>query len=65
MARYAVLNADNIVVNVIEWDGVTPYDPGEGLTLQFVPTVDIGRVWDGNDYVPPVSEETTTTPPGA
>lgn len=56
MARYAVLNSDNVVVNVIEWDGVTPYDPGEGLTLQFVPTVDIGRVWDGTDFVNPEGE---------
>lgn len=56
MARYAVLNQDNVVVNVIEWDGVTPYDPGEGLTLQFVPTVDIGRVWDGTDFVTPEGE---------
>jgi hypothetical protein len=33
MAKYEIRNAQNEVVNVIEWDGVSPFDPGEGLTL--------------------------------
>jgi len=31
--NYAVVNADNVVVNVIVWDGTTGYNPGDGLTL--------------------------------
>lgn len=61
MPNYAVLDENNVVVNVIVWDGVTPYDPGPGLTLQFVPAVDIGRVWDGTDFVDPSTLTTTTT----
>lgn len=60
MAKYAVLNSNNEVVNLIEWDGVSEYNPGEGLTLRHVPVAKIGRIWDGFDYVLP-SEITTTT----
>lgn len=31
--RYAVVDSEDVVVNVILWDGVTEYDPGEGLAL--------------------------------
>lgn len=40
MARYAVLDGDTIV-NVIEWDGKTEYDPGEGLRV--MPEADIPK----------------------
>ena len=36
LADYAVV-ADGKVVNVIVWDGVSSYDPGEGLTLVPLP----------------------------
>ena len=29
MARYAVINNANIVTNVAEWDGVTPWTPND------------------------------------
>jgi hypothetical protein len=31
--RYAVVDGEGLVVNVILWDGETPYDPGDGLEL--------------------------------
>ena len=31
MSRYLELDTDGRVVNVIIWDGVTPYDPGYTL----------------------------------
>lgn len=32
--QYAVVKLDdNSITNLIEWDGVTPYDPGIGFTL--------------------------------
>ena len=38
LAHYAVVNdATSLVVNVVVWDGVQPYDPGEGLTLVPLP----------------------------
>ena len=34
LTDYAVVDdATSLVVNVIVWDGVQPYDPGEGVTL--------------------------------
>ena len=34
---YAHVDADGMVVNVSVWDGVQPFDPGEGLTLVPLP----------------------------
>lgn len=34
---YAILNAARTVVNIIVYDGDTPYDPGEGHTIEEVP----------------------------
>lgn len=36
MAVYRVIEA-GVVVNRIEWDGVSPYDPGEGRSLEEEP----------------------------
>lgn len=33
MGRWALIDAINAVVNVIEWDGVAPYTPPAGLTM--------------------------------
>ncbi len=32
--RYAVTNETGAVVNFIEWDGESAFDPGEGLSLR-------------------------------
>ncbi|HEY4112852.1 MAG TPA: hypothetical protein VGM17_02220 [Rhizomicrobium sp.] len=42
-AKYALLDAIGTVTNVVEWDGVTPYDPGAGLTIEVLPD----GVWIG------------------
>ena len=39
--RYAVIE-NGVVINVIVWDGVTPYDPGEGITVVQSDTLNIG-----------------------
>ena len=39
VSRYATV-ANGECVNVIVWDGVQPYDPGEGLTLVPLPFVE-------------------------
>ena len=36
-AHYAVIDADDLVVNTVVWDGVSEYEPGEGLTLVPLP----------------------------
>ena len=37
MATYNLVNAQGAVVNTIDWDGVTPYQPPAGFTLALVP----------------------------
>lgn len=34
MARYVLENAAGEVVNIIEWDGASPYEPEEGLRVR-------------------------------
>lgn len=54
--KHAVLSETNIVVNLVVWDGVSPYNPGDGLRLVPCPEnlyIDIGWTWDGiNDPQP-------------
>jgi len=59
--RYALINADGLVVNAIVWDGQTEYSAADGLTVVAVPDgVGAGPGWtyDGSDWIaPPPSEE--------
>jgi len=46
MGRWAVVRtADNVVVNVIEWDGVRPYTPPAGTQLVDGTGKDVGPGW--------------------
>jgi len=49
MARYAVVNAENKVVNVIEWDGVSTYTPKPGCSLVASEVCDKGDDFDPAD----------------
>jgi hypothetical protein len=31
--RFALVNSSNVVVNVIDWDGASPWTAGPGLTM--------------------------------
>ena len=31
--RYLIINTDGLIVNVIIWDGISPYTPDNGSTL--------------------------------
>lgn len=57
MDRYAVINADNKVVNVIAWDGVAKWTPPAGHRVQPHEDVAIGDVWVEalNEFVRPLS----------
>jgi hypothetical protein len=51
--KYALVQ-NGIVVNVILWDGVTPYTPPEGCELHaWDGPVNIGWLWDDNAPVDP------------
>lgn len=40
--RYALVGLDNVVQNVVEWDGISPYDIPDGFQLVQSDTADIG-----------------------
>ncbi len=55
--RYAVIDAATLIINIILWDGVAPYDPGEGNALVAdtdPPTAQIGGTYSGGEFHPPV-----------
>lgn len=71
--KYAVVNADGLVVNVVLWDGTSEFDAGDGMTLVELPyRMDVdddgvefrqylagpGWTYDGSDWTaPPVEDE--------
>jgi hypothetical protein len=59
--KYAIVDSNNIVVNVIVWDGVTPYNPGPNMTLINIPEgVDCAGGWI---YDPVTQTFTDPNPP--
>ena len=49
MARYAVIDAENIVQNLIEWDGVAEWSPPDGQTALLdtdPPTAQLSYIYD-------------------
>jgi len=56
--NYAIIDLTGLVVNAIEWDGITPWTPPEGC--QAVPLTEGGIGWsyiDGQFVPPPEPEE--------
>lgn len=54
--KYALVNADGLVVNAIVWDGQTDYTPADGLTAVSIPDgVKAGPGWtyNGTDWIAP------------
>lgn len=35
--KYLVLDTENKVLNIILWDGISEYNPGEGLVVELAP----------------------------
>ena len=55
MNSYAVVE-NGIVVNIIEWDGVAPWGPPDGMSAVKIPngeTVGIGFSFDGSQFKSP------------
>lgn len=56
--RYALVDADGLVVNVIEWDGVSDWSPPESLTcLEADEAVSIGWTRQNGAWVGPAEED--------
>ncbi len=47
VSNYAMV-AEGVVFNVCRWDGVSPLNPGEGITLVLIP--DGSPAWIGWGY---------------
>lgn len=55
--KYLVVDPTGTVANAIVWDGVTPFDPGEGFTVIPQPEgVWIGWTRDGETWIAPLPE---------
>lgn len=55
--RYALVDANDIVQNLIVWDGVTPYTPSAEYRLERIEEnvfCDIGWTWTSSGPQPPV-----------
>ncbi len=59
MENYAQVQ-NGIVINVCVWDGVTPFDPGDSITLILIPAD--SPAWIGWGYT--VDGEFTALPTG-
>ena len=60
MNKYAHIE-NGTVINISNWDGVSTYDPGEGVTMILADeNTRIGGTYDGSFHyvVPPVPEPT-------
>ena len=56
MATYAVIE-NGVVVNSVEWDGVSPWTPPDGTTLVLAPETDYfgpGSTYDGTNFIAPI-----------
>ena len=53
MARYAlIITASGVVDNVIEYDGVSPFNPGTGMELRVADAnAEVGGSWNGSAFV--------------
>ena len=56
-SRYAVIDQNNVVTNVVMWDGVTQWQPPAGYVVKETQEAGMGDIWMENlqDYVRPLS----------
>lgn len=56
-SRYAVIDQNNRVTNVIMWDGLTEWEPPAGFMVKESHEAGMGDIWmeDLQDYVRPLS----------
>ena len=57
--RYAIVDAENKILNIMEWDGITPYTPAEGCRLVGDDNISLDMVYDATDglFKKPVKAE--------
>lgn len=64
MYKYALINNQNIVQNVISWDGESNWTPPENMTCLNVENIECGIGWayDGSVFTEPVVVARTPEP---
>lgn len=62
MHKYALVNNQNVVENIILWDGEAEWAPPEGMQLVNVENVDAGIGWkyENNVFVDPNQTQQST-----
>lgn len=63
--RAALIDGDGLVVNVIEYDPLGDYEPGDGLRIEYLGDEPVGPGWSyvgSGDYSPPPSISLTAEP---
>jgi hypothetical protein len=55
MQRYALINSQNIVENIVSWDGVSEWTPPENMICLNVENIscDIGSTYNGSIFIKP------------
>jgi hypothetical protein len=64
--RYAIVDANGIVQNLIEWDGVSNWSPPVNMTAQLAPNmvvVNPGWAWNNGAPINPNPPPVPPTPP--
>lgn len=63
MQRYALINNENIVENIVSWDGVSEWTPPENTTCFNVEDIEceIGSSYDGTAFTPPTRTKPAQT----
>jgi len=54
--NYAVINSEGLVVNTIEWDGIAPWTPPDGYTVEPLLEGGIGWTFSEGEFLPPPVE---------
>jgi len=63
MQNYALINNQNIVENVVSWDGLSEWTPPENMTCVNIENLEcgIGCTYNGSIFIKPEPVELETT----
>ncbi|MGC0153078.1 hypothetical protein ACPRNU_11505 [Chromobacterium vaccinii] len=61
MAKYALVDGNGIVSNMVEWDGLSEWRPNDGLQVVQSDEAGVGWMYEGGVFSPPVVQEVQLT----
>jgi hypothetical protein len=69
MATYLVIDANNVIQNIVDWDGTTPFQPDGDTLVAYNGAAAVGWTWNGttatNPNPAPVQAVVPPLPPQA